>query len=144
MKTRWSCRRFQRLIDDREERGLTGRELSFLDAHRAHCPACRKSESICSVSLNMLRDARIEPEPDPHFIDTVVRKAKLQQTRGTWAYWSPALIGAGVACLAVLAAFQLLTPTSRKPYTGAGEANRTPVAAPYPTLDLANRPVDLR
>ena len=143
---RWTsagCRRFQRLLSEREDRDLLDTEQQFLGMHRASCPECRWLEAVGALSLNMLREAVLEPEIDPSFDQRVLRRVRVAYARGTWSYWSPALIGAGIACAAILSAFQLLAPSERSIYRGPGEA-RMYREQPLPTLDLGDRPIQLR
>ena len=77
--------------------------------------------------MAFLREGILEPVIlDDDFTWRVARRSRLVQQRDSIRYWSPAFLGAGVACLVLLAALQL-----------AGQANPA-----NPAAGTAHRKVD--
>ncbi len=109
------CRRFARLLDLSDDRTLSERETSFLDAHRAQCLACRVREEQAAQSLNLLREATLEPDVSDSFNGRILRRYHARETADGLRYWSPALIGAAVAGVAALAVLQVVTRGSSLP-----------------------------
>lgn len=61
----------------------------------------------------LLRKARVEPKTNAKkFEQDVLRRLRVMIGRQGISYWSPAIIGASVASLAVLALLQMLTSSS--------------------------------
>lgn len=116
MKTRlFGCSKFRRLSSDRMDRQLTAGQSRFLDRHRAVCDACAKAEVEAHDAMKMLRLAILEPDHDPGFGHRVLRRARVQAVRAKFGYWSPALFGAAIAGIAILAALQMIADSSRMP-----------------------------
>lgn len=141
----FDCKRFQKLVSESRDRELTPHEHHFLEAHRDDCLPCRISEHEVGAALNMLQAAVIEPEIDPHFDTRVLRRVQVQHTRDGVRYWSPALVGAAIAGLSVLASLQLIAKTAELPKAGPqiGEARLYQSPHSFPTLELerpASRP----
>jgi hypothetical protein len=63
----------------------------------------------------MLRDSALEHVPDANFDERVLRKLKVAQVRSGFQYWSPAMIGAAVASVVLLAALQMIAQPSNLP-----------------------------
>lgn len=134
-----SCRRFQRLVNEGYDRELSAREERFMEAHRLSCEKCEEHELQGCMSLNMLKDCALEPEPSPNFDDRVVRLVKLQTKRANIRYWSPALIGAAAAGIVLLAALQIVSRPSQLPQLNqpASEARRIHTGLPsFPDLNF--------
>ncbi len=133
-----SCRRFLWLVDERDDRDLKPAEEKFLDRHRNACEPCRRSERSSAMALNMLRSAALEPQVAPHFDDRVARMARVQAVRDGMVYWTPALMGAGAACLALIAALQMIArPADLKPLSlPRAEARRVAEPAVRQSLEL--------
>jgi hypothetical protein len=139
----FACKRFQKLWNEQDGRILSRSEQSFLDTHRAACPDCAEFEHSTDDAMQLLRSAALEPEVSVGFDDRVVRKVKVQSVRESIGYWSPALIGAGIACVAVIATLQIAaTPVQLKSATlPAGEAKRdADHDRPIPNLILEEKP----
>ncbi|MHB8635424.1 MAG: hypothetical protein ACYC96_03010 [Fimbriimonadaceae bacterium] len=121
---RFGCRKFRRLCEEREDRALRARESAFLDLHRTACDPCRLQESASTNSLNMLRAMAISVHPSEAFDARVVRLVRVSRGRDRFAYWFPAIIGAGIASFATFALMQLVTaPHSVKPFLRRAEAS---------------------
>jgi len=105
----FGCRKFSRLLSDGADRDLSPKESRFLDLHRDACGECRRSERSSDCALNMLRAAALEPEIEPMFEDRVIRRLRVQTVKESLNYWSPALVGAGIACVALFVALHLAT-----------------------------------
>lgn len=61
----------------------------------------------------MLRLAALEPEIQPMFEDRVIRRLKVRQVKESLNYWSPALVGAGIACIVLFVTLHLAASTSQ-------------------------------
>lgn len=87
----------------------------------------------------MLRMAALEPEVAPMFEDRVIRRLKVQQVKESLNYWSPALIGAGIACIVVFATLHLVSTPAQinRAQLPTGEAKREPIQR----LELDHVPV---
>jgi len=137
-----ACGRFQRLSLEAHDRELSLREEAFLVTHRHACAACRLAETQGALALSMLRMAAIEPEAAPQFEERVLRRYRIQTVQQSLGFWSPAIIGACVAGVLVLAALQIVSNSARLPAlrSPGAEAHRTVDRAPaFP--DLAATPV---
>jgi hypothetical protein len=90
----------------------------------------------------MLRAASLEPEIAPMFEDRVIRKLKVQTVKESLNYWSPALVGAGIACIALFVALHLAASPAQlnKTEVTTGEAERYIAPATKPNLDLVRIP----
>jgi hypothetical protein len=118
MKIRlFGCRKFGRLLNEREDRCLTVSEEMFLVRHRSACDYCRCQESASQLSLNMLRAATMDVSPGRAFDERVLRRVRIVRVRESLSYWSPALLGSAIACMALLVTLHLLS-------TPGGKANR--------------------
>lgn len=104
-----NCRKFKRLCEDREDRNLKPREDEFVRTHRASCEPCRQHEFASRSSLNMLRAMSLDVTPTDEFDVKLVRRVRLNQGRDRFAYWFPAVLGAGIASFAMFALMQLVT-----------------------------------
>jgi len=98
------------------DRELSPREEAFLQKHRLACADCNCAQSQSSIALNFLRAATIEVDVHPQFEERVIRRLKVQRTRESLRYWSPAVAGAFIAGLAVVAALQMITRSSDLPH----------------------------
>jgi hypothetical protein len=88
----------------------------------------------------MLRMSAIEADAAPQFEERVLRRYRVQKVHQSLSFWSPALIGACVAAVLVLAALQIVSNSSRLPAlrSPGAEAQRTIDRAPvFPDLDEA-------
>lgn len=127
------CKRFSVLLNESEDRSLSVDEQEFVDTHRATCASC--SEMFESTrGLNMLRMCSMDAAPSAGFDDRVLRRIQLDRRKSSLSYWSPAIVGAAVACLALLAALQMIArPTSLPNFRGPGadarriESNQGPL-----------------
>lgn len=139
-----SCQRFSRLSSEAEDRDLNLSEQSFLDTHRDECEACRESSMSSSFALDMLRGAAFtdeEIEVSPMFDERVIRMVRLNSVRNRLTYWSPAAVGAGIACIALFAMLHVAaTPTQMKDAEVPGGQARNTVRKHYPNLELEKIP----
>ena len=139
----FGCKKFIRLSSEQADRTLTEREDRFLSRHREVCVDCRKAEVTTSCALNMLRMATLEPEEAPMFEDRVIRKLKVQQVRESLNYWSPALVGAGIACGVIFVTLHLASVPSqtKRAILHAGQAKREAPSRIEPKLEIDRAPV---
>ena len=122
----FGCSKFKRLASEELDRELSHKERAFLQKHREVCTPCSEMHEQSCLALNFLRAATLDVEVHPSFEDRVLRKLRVQTTRESIRYWSPAVAGAFVAGLAVIAALQMITRSAELPhvrYPG-GEARR--------------------
>jgi len=138
----FGCRKFSRLLSDGADRDLSVKESRFLDLHRLACTECRRSERSADCALNMLRAAAMEPEIAPMFEDRVIRRLRVQNVKESLNYWSPAMIGAGIACVALFVALHLASSPGQlnRAQVPDGEALRYQAPKNAPRLDLSEIP----
>lgn len=143
---RFGCHKFRRLSNEKHDRELSQAEKNFLDRHRSACAPCRSAETDGALALNMLRQFALEAD-EPctlQFEERVIRRWRVQHVREGVGYWSPALMGAIVAGVAVLAALQLVTRSSELPRVtlpGTAEALRELPKSNLPDLLIENEPI---
>lgn len=140
-----TCTKFKKLAGEQAERELSESQVEFLDSHRAQCQDCREYEASSFMSLNMLREATLEPEFNPNFEDRILRKLKVQTARSSIGYWSPAVVGAFVAGLAIVAALQLITRSADMPrmhFPGGEARNLAKPTNSLPFDPIISRSVD--
>lgn len=136
------CQRFSHLLSESQDRDLSAREQKFMDQHREACSECRVQDEATDDCFAFLRMSAIEPDPLPaSFDERIVRLVKLETKRNGFGYWSPALLGAGVACVAIFAALHVAA-TPVKPDVAKPDASqaRNTVKSAYPRLELDRVP----
>lgn len=142
----FGCGKYRRLMNEKFDRALSLREREYMAQHRSVCTECRREETQGAFALNMLRLAAVEDEPMEsglQFEERVLRRWRVQSTRESVRYWSPALFGAAIAGLTVLAALQLVSgrpgiPTTTHP-SGEVHLRNDPGRLPEIDLDKINR-----
>ncbi len=122
------CNKFRKLAGEQAGHPVTKSESAFLEAHRTECADCREYEQFNAMAMNLLRESAMEPEFNPNFEDRILRKLRVQTSRASIGYWSPAVVGAFVAGLAIVAALQLITRSADLPriQMPGGEARNMP------------------
>lgn len=139
----FGCGKFGWLASEAEDRPLSPRESAFMERHRLVCSPCAQREQASSLALNMLREARFEDaDPSATFDVRVIRRVRVQMVRASFQYWSPAVCGAAIAAVALVAGLQLLSRSHQLPVfqTGGSDARRIQVSAPdFPELPLNSR-----
>lgn len=135
----FGCQKFSRLSNEQADRELTPAEQKFLERHRGVCDDCAQLEQTTACALNMLRMAALEPEVAPMFEDRVIRRLRVQQVKESLNYWSPALVGAGIACIVIFVTLQLASSSVQtgRANIPAARANLTRT----PRLELDHIPV---
>jgi hypothetical protein len=139
----FGCRRFRWLASEREDRSLTQQEQKFYDAHLTCCPDCATYDSQTHEALDVLRGAAfLEVDSTPMFEERVIRRLRTQQVRESIRYWSPALAGAVIACVAIFATLAMVARPDRLKSANmpAGSASRFHEREATPSLELANIP----
>jgi len=83
--------------------------------------------------------ATLEPDITPMFEDRVIRRLKVQQVKESLNYWSPALVGAGIACIVIFVTLHLAASPAKMKEANMpdGEARRFA----RPNLELHEIPV---
>lgn len=135
----FGCAKFKRLANEELDRELGSAEQSFMSKHRNACPDCAEYHSQSSVALNFLRDATFDVDVPPEFEERVIRKLRIQTTRESIRYWSPALAGACIAGLAVIAALQMITRSAELPHLHLNGGEARMMTHSHPELDLSLR-----
>jgi hypothetical protein len=148
----FGCRKFSYLANEELDRELTAAEQRFIERHQAVCAECEEFRVQGGMALNMLRLASFESEePEAfdvrdQFDERVIRRARLQNVRAGLKFWTPALIGAAAALVAVLAALQMVASADSLPNVSVpgGAARREAPLPEFPNIDLPQRygPVD--
>ena len=130
------CSKFKKLTNEALDRPLTANEETFVQRHRQTCVDCHEFQAQSSLALNFLRASAIDVDVHPQFEERVIRKLRVQSTRESLRYWSPAIAGAFIAGLAVIAALQMITRSAELPHVRlpGGEARNVP-SKTIPQLD---------
>lgn len=140
MKSRlFGCRRFRRLSWEASDRILSERELMFLDRHRAVCLPCVSAERQGVQAFDALRSIALDAHPTPMFSERVIRKVRVSRARERVRYLSPALVGAGIACVVMFAALQTLqiaSSTGIPPFRAGHAGARLIRHSELPRLDV--------
>jgi hypothetical protein len=95
------------------------------------------------TALDVLRGAAFtDVELTPMFDERVIRKYRAQRVKESIQYWSPALAGAVIACVAIFATLAMISrpeqlKTANLP---SGSASRFEEPNAFPNLELANAP----
>ena len=137
----FGCGKYRRLSGEKSDRALKLREREFMAKHRTVCDDCRVYEAQSTTALNMLRLAAVQEEEIETglvFEERILRRWRVQSTRESVRYWSPAFMGAAIAGLTVLAALQLVTNRPMIPNTSnpIGEARLERGGELYPEIEL--------
>lgn len=111
----FGCEKFKRLSFEAGDRALTEREQVFLRKHRAVCPECVLMEDQSVSALDVLRSVALDAQVSPLFEERVLRRLKVSKTRDSLRYWSPALVGAGIAGIVIFTALQMVATTVSQP-----------------------------
>jgi len=132
----FGCGKYRWLSYEALDRDLSEPELEFIARHETSCGRCEKHMAKSFAALNMLRGQALEASPRASFDERVLRRYRVVTLRASLRYWSPAMIGAAVAGLVILAALQMISTTSQLPAfsTPRGEARLATPAFPD-TLD---------
>ncbi|HEY3782825.1 MAG TPA: hypothetical protein VGL56_17210 [Fimbriimonadaceae bacterium] len=128
----FGCKKYKKLSFDQRDRELTPGEIAFMGAHEERCEECARSMESASFALDALRGEFMEPVPCPNFESKVIRQYRIESKRASLRYWSPAVVGAAVAGLVVLAAMQMIAQSSQLPSfkVPTGEARLSKPAIP--------------
>ena len=127
------CQRFETLCEEKRDRSLTDAEVEFLSAHRFSCAPCADVEMASEDAMNVLRTSALDAETEYDFDRRLLRRLKSQTVKEGFNYWTPAVIGAALACFAVFAALSLLS-----------ESNVLPTATPRGQASRRFEPIDER
>jgi len=132
------CSKFKRLTSEELDRTLTPKEDAFVQKHRSACDDCREVQVQSSLAMNFLRSATMDIDVHPHFDERVIRRLRVQTTRESIRYWSPAVAGAFIAGLAVVAALQMITRSAELPHVRlpGAESHRIAPLKTNPALDI--------
>jgi hypothetical protein len=87
-------------------------------------------------AMGALRANALDPRVDGAFDTRVLRKWRVYRTKASIWYWSPALAGASVAAVAVLAVLQVLAHSReiRPIHVPGAEVRREVWTGPFPDL----------
>lgn len=103
-----SCNRYRRLKMLSEDGRATPHQEAFLAKHEDSCSQCAEEHALTLSAMEFLRSNVIEPEPDPTFESRFIRRWRVERRARTVSYWMPAVVGAVVASVALLAVLQIL------------------------------------
>ena len=122
-----ACDRYRRLKSLSEDGRSTPKQEAFLAKHEASCGACAAEHALTVAAMEFLRSSVIEPEPDPTFESRFIRRWRVERRARTVSYWMPAVVGAVVASVALLAVLQILfaAPSRQRMDTKGREAQLT-------------------
>lgn len=138
-----ACERFSRLLSEGRDRNLNPREENFMESHVGSCADCADSARADRAALLVLAGYQFEIDVDSSFDGRIVRMATVSTRKESLKYWSPAIIGGAIACLALTASLQLLT-RSTEPHvlnSNGNEAKRTAHSNLVAPLNLDRIPV---
>ncbi len=133
------CSRYRRYKLLCEDGVASARQVAFVLSHEATCPKCTQEHAVTMSALSALRAAVIEPAPDPSFESRFIRRWRVERRIRAVSYWMPAIAGALVASVALLAVLQILfsTPSATSPDIKDREAALDiPKYGEAPTLDF--------
>ncbi len=102
------CARYRRLKTLSEDGRTSPKQSAFVARHEATCNRCAAEQALTDAAMDFLRSSAIEPEPDPTFESRFIRRWRVEQRARTVSYWMPAVVGAVVASVALLAVIQIL------------------------------------
>jgi anti-sigma factor RsiW len=102
------CDRYRRLKLLSEDGRTTPKQEAFLAKHEQSCEMCTAEHALTLQALEFLKTSAIEPEPDPTFESRFIRRWRVERRARTVSYWLPAVVGAVVASVALLAVLQIL------------------------------------
>ena len=111
----FGCGKYRWLSYEALDRDLNQKEKEFVEQHEANCVRCEGYMAKGFAALNMLRGQALEPAPKLSFDERVLRRYRVISVKASLRYWSPAVIGAAVAGLVILAALQMISQTSQLP-----------------------------
>jgi hypothetical protein len=134
----FGCAKFRKLANAELDRVLTPREDAFLQRHRRVCGDCSEQHQQSSLALNFLRASAYDAvEVNPNFDERIIRRLRVQTRKESMAYWSPAVAGAFVAGLAVVASLQMITRSAelRHIRVPGAEVRRITPAKSFPELN---------
>lgn len=109
------CRKFSRLSDQGRDRELTPGEHGFLSSHRLGCVDCAAREDQTDSAMAELRDITLEAEPSAGFDERLMKAYREGRNPTGFGYWSPAVMGAAIAGIAVLCALTIVSRTAESP-----------------------------
>jgi anti-sigma-K factor RskA len=102
----------ERLMEESRDRLLSPSEQRIV----ARYPDVQSKLERANMALDLLRDSSMEPVTNGlEFERRIVRRLRNQRTSDGLKYWSPALIGAAVAAVALVAALQIVTRANELP-----------------------------
>lgn len=127
------CSRYRRFKLLCEDGMASARQEAFVRAHEQTCTNCAAEHTKTMDALSALRSAVIEPEPDPGFESRFIRRWRVESRARAVSYWMPAIAGAVVASVALLAVLQILfaSPARENADLKNREASRGPEIPAY-------------
>lgn len=109
------CARYRRLKMLSEDGQTSPKQEAFVARHESSCSRCAADHALTECAMDFLRANAIEPEPDPTFESRFIRRWRVEQRSRVVSYWMPAVVGAVVASVALLAVIQILFASPAKP-----------------------------
>ena len=102
------CARYRRLKLLSEDGRTSPRQEAYVVDHEQTCSKCTAEHSLTESAMEYLRTSAIEPTPDPTFESRFIRRWRVERRSRVVSYWMPAVVGAVVASVALLAVIQIL------------------------------------
>lgn len=102
------CRQFDKAHHRLLDGIATSKDMKFLDEHAEQCVECALVRETMADALHSLEASVISSEGSDGFEHRVIRRYRVESSTRSLAFWSPALIGAAVAAVALLAVLQML------------------------------------
>ncbi len=127
------CNRYRRTKLLCEDGVASARQQAFVSRHESVCPRCVQEHALTRSALSALRAAVIEPQSDPSFESRFIRRWRVERRMRAVSYWMPAVAGAIVASVALLAVLQILftSPARNDADMRNREASRGPAIPTY-------------
>jgi|GEM_PF-4147848 len=102
-------KRYWNLVRTRDERPLTEKENDFLLEYSESAPSEAVLAELESEAMQFFREQSLEPAPTDHLTSVISRKWAMERKKSAFGYWFPAVAGASITAVAVLAILQILT-----------------------------------
>ena len=108
-----ACAKYRRIKLLSEDGRASQRQEAFLSRHEQACDKCQTDHAVTMAAMAALRAAAFEPAPDLGFESRFIRRWRVEQRARAVSYWMPAVAGAVVASVAMMAVLQILFAAPR-------------------------------
>ncbi|MBS1718024.1 MAG: hypothetical protein JSS72_09875 [Armatimonadetes bacterium] len=137
----FGCSKFRYLASEARDILLSPKNRAFMDRHRAVCDECAAYENDLYCGLNFLGTYNLDVDLDgTRFVNRVMRRLHIFRARDTLRYWSPALMGAGIAAITIMLTIHLVVQGAISPqYSGSSFASTHKSNKLFPLLNLQSQ-----